>query len=644
MVASVVLVLALAVVDLLRVRAAVADAQDKLFAFDPSRADTPGGVSAGVDAARDALREADSRARDSLWLRALSVVPGAGAQVAAIRDLTGTAVRLGELTADSVGPLDDAVQRAGSSPAGRVELLDATLGVIDQLRSGLGAIAAPDRVGLLPPLAGAQRELGDKLDRAGERLAETRGHVVALRKLLVGPSRYLVLAANNAEMTAGSGMPNSAGVAVMAEGDIAVSDFVPTSDLYVSDGVAVPDGLDATYSPMGFGFDFRGTTAMPDFPTTAPVLAAMAAASPLGPVDGVLVVDAFTLQELLTATGPVSVAGIGYSADNVVDEILNRNYLRFDERDDRDERLQLQSQIARATFEALKGRPVELAPLAGALGDLARSRHLLGWAADPDVQALWEAIGADGAVRPADLAVSAENYDGDKIDYYLQPILSLEVLGRLVGGGTRVRMSVSIENQPRQPTSGYVEGFHPERHFVFLDVQFPVGAYDIAPLGFDFTTVSDQRPHPARTFVYPVFAGEVNTVSADFSLPGEDPRIVLTPGARVKPTVVVLNGDVAGSDAVHLPLTLSPRDAEISLAWGFAGVVLGAGGTALLALARRRRAAAESVPTAELAGTEPARRLVETTRWRRLGEAGWWTAIVGAGLVVVQAVLLLRPA
>src|SRR5439155_12582190 len=134
--------------------------------------------------------------------------------------------------------------------------------------------------------------------------------------------------------------------------------------------------------------------------------------------------------------------------------------------------------IARAAFDALRHRHVDLPALINHLASVAKGRHLLAWSGDPDVEAIWDALGASGALRADGLMVSAENYDGDKLDFYLQPRADL-MLDRDSDGSWLATLSVTITNAPRTQTSPYIEGFHPEQHYVFLDVHLPAAASEV---------------------------------------------------------------------------------------------------------------------------------------------------------------------
>ena len=126
------------------------------------------------------------------------------------------------------------------------------LAELDRVEAVAGEVEVGAGGTLFGPLASARNTVVDGLDQIPGRLDDLRTSVGALRRLLAGPTDYLIVVGNNAEMRAGAGMPLQAGVATITNGDIAVSDFKSTvSDLYVrgAKGVAgnPPVDLKATY-------------------------------------------------------------------------------------------------------------------------------------------------------------------------------------------------------------------------------------------------------------------------------------------------------------------------------------------------------------------------------------------------------------
>ncbi|MGH9187700.1 MAG: DUF4012 domain-containing protein [Acidimicrobiales bacterium] len=587
--------LLLAAVDLLRIRADIASGRRALDELNLNAAGDGGGISSVVGGAADDFRRAERRARTSPWLRIVRPLPVLGDQVDGVRDLTGAAKQVGELAESAAQEVDVALDAAAAGPAGRISLLTTVSRQIDVIEDGLDAIEVGANGFLLAPLADARRDVIDKIERGRAELEESRGYVEALRRFLIGPSRYLLLAANNAEMTAGSGMTLAAGVAVVSNGDIDVAEFRPAEDLWLGNvgGVPVPENLWELYDRMAIGIDFRGTTATPNFPVIGRLYADMSARSIAGPVDGVLVVDPVLLQAIVGVTGPVSVDGVTYNDGNVADELLNLNYLRYPTRAERDERIDAQSGVALAVFDALKQRDVDLARLAAVLRDGAAGRHLLAWSADPDLQALWIDVGAAGRLRRDGLMISVENYDGNKLDYYIRPTATLTTAPVAdQSEARRVTLTVTVANERREPTSAWIEGGDPNYHFVFLDVHLPGAAFDITPLDQPFDELGHDGSMKVVTMLYPIALGETKTVSMAFTLPADVEEVTLLPGARYLPLQLSVGGRVytdAVATSVELPSAALPliRRGITAQPMLVLALIFGAGAAAFAASAAR---------------------------------------------------------
>src|SRR4029078_2500220 len=65
---------------------------------------------------------------------------------------------------------------------------------------------------LVGPLADARHKFAKQLHKARTAMADRRDASAGIGQMAVGPSKYLLLAANNSEMRSGSGMLLSAGV------------------------------------------------------------------------------------------------------------------------------------------------------------------------------------------------------------------------------------------------------------------------------------------------------------------------------------------------------------------------------------------------------------------------------------------------
>ena len=456
-IALVVVLLGGATIDLLRIRSDLDKGRKAISGLQLDNLDA--GLVPTISKAAARLHHANGIADHSPFLAALNLVPVLRDQVGGVRDLTHVADHLGQTGVGASQAIDKVLKQAGGDASKRVTLLDTVLQQLDVVQGVISKVHIGAHGRLLSPLAHARTKVVDELDRAPARLDQARFYVRGLRRLLAGPSNYLLLAGNNAEMRGGAGMPLSGGVVTITDGNIAFGQFKQLSELrFGSPPVTYPASWNNTYRRWSLGRSYLETAVSPNFAITGPMYQQMAPAAGFGNVDGVLEVDAVALRNLLEVIGPVSYGGKTYDAGNVEQQVLNENYLRFATIEgDRGNRVELQGELAKAIFEAFKARNVPIAKLASALRQAAHGRHLLAHSTDPAVESLWRSIGADGSLFPTGLMVAAENVAANKLDWYLQPQVTLNVLPS-IDGSWKARLTVSITNPVLKRTSPQVDG------------------------------------------------------------------------------------------------------------------------------------------------------------------------------------------
>ena len=374
------------------------------------------------------LRRGASLARNSPWFQIMDVFPGGRTQRRAIRDLSSAAARAGDIAYDAARNARSALDRPTAAPTDRLRLIDNLRTQLSIADSRLKQINPGARGRLITPLAHARQRFLADLTKAHRQLTDGLDQTGALRSLLAGPRRYLVLAGNNAEMRSG-GITTVTSAASIEGGDVRVGRFIQSENLLLPDGkgVPVPPDLVHLYQWISVGQEWRTTETSPNWPIVASIYAQMAARSPIGPVDGVIFVDMVTLRSLLDVVGPVNVNGVTYTADNVYDELLYRNYLRFSTGAEANARHEAQSEVAAAIFEVLRTRPFSLARLAHELSHNAKGRHVLAWSSHPDEEAMWVKSGASGALCANCFMISPQNVSASKLDYFIDPRAAMRV-------------------------------------------------------------------------------------------------------------------------------------------------------------------------------------------------------------------------
>lgn len=559
MAAVIFVLVAWAAFDLARLGLEVRAARSSVVNLDPGAIAGPRGIGFITAQADRRLRHADELARTSLPLRLVAASPLGRDQMATLRDATGRGRDLGAIAATVGVDLQRQVDAGTAGSANRLALVDVLARSASRAAEEADALTpVPSRRFTLPPLTWVRSTVVAKEAEATGRLTDAARQAEALRGLLRGPRRILVLGATNAEMLSGGGLVGSIAVAEVRDGAVQLGPFSQSSELVLVKQGPVPltQVQNDLWATMGFGYDYRGITAPSDFQQVGPVAAAMAERIGLGQVDGVVMVDVIGLQQLVGVTGPITVDELTIDEKNTADQLLYQNYLRFTERGGavRDERAELQGRVGQAVFRALDERPTDLGRLSGALRTMVGGRHLMGWSADPEEQLLWQRAGAAGVLDTEGLQVSLVNRSGNKLDYFLKPIVAVSSR-RAPGGERRVRLEITTANLPRSPTSVVIEGTVPTQQYSDLVTYLPQNASDISTDGLPFSRSGEEGG--MRVMVKPLYLdlGATVTVVTEFTIPSDQPVRVI-PSARSTAIPYLLKGrkPILDDRVVELPL------------------------------------------------------------------------------------------
>lgn len=539
--------------DVLRVRNDLTAGQARLSNIQLTQIESRGSIEASFGNADRRLRAGADLAEHSVWLKLLSVVPKVGPQIDAARDLSHAAAQVGDLAYHTALQARAQLDEPRSGPAARLRLIDnlrqdlvVAGGQLDQIRPGADGQ-------LIGTLARARSQLVTKLAKARVQLGDGLQMTATLRKVLAGPTTYLILAGNNAEMRSG-GITTAAGLIHFNGGDLKTGEFITSYDLFLPDSkrVPVPPNLKNLYGWMAVGQEWRTTNTSPNWPEVASIYAQMSANSAFGPVDGVMFVDVVTLRSVLDVVGGVTVDGTRYTAANVEGQLLYLNYLKFPTSDQTNARRDVQSQVANAAFAAIRNGSFSLPRLAKALGQDAKGRHLLAWSPDPAVQAMWTKIGADGAIGPNNIMVSAQNVSASKLDFFINPKVSLNF--QAFSEHQSADMTVTITNPRRAKTSAYVEGGSlgyvvPGDQRVYLLLYLPASAYNVVSHSPEFNTIGTDGGMNVVGMTYIVPYGQTTQVHITFNLPPSQTYAVLLPSSRLVPVPFTVNGNFRTNDA-----------------------------------------------------------------------------------------------
>src|SRR5205085_9558543 len=112
--------------------------------------------------------------------------------------------------------------------------------------------------------------------------------------------------------------------------------------------------------------------------------------------------------------------------------------------------------VARGTFQALQGGCIVLKTLATGLGPAASGRHIMVWAATPNVQSEWVSAGAAGQLESTDVMASLVNFAGNKLDWFLKETNTVKV--QPAAGNTNVTVTMHLSNEVPSGQPAYVAG------------------------------------------------------------------------------------------------------------------------------------------------------------------------------------------
>src|SRR3546814_15194364 len=98
--------------------------------------------------------------------------------------------------------------------------------------------------------------------------------------------------------------------------------------------------------------------------------------------------------------------------------------------------------------------------------------------------------------------VTVQNIAANKLDWYIDPEVTVAARPQLGSEAWKVRLTVGIENHERERTSVALESarheseYHDGTHRVLLAVYLPESAYDIPSLDLPVTRHRPHRPLP----------------------------------------------------------------------------------------------------------------------------------------------------
>ncbi len=502
----------------------------------------------GLPAMRAARSEFD-RAADasgSVFLTPFTVLPFVGRQVQSVHALTGGASKVVNV---GVRAMEQSTKELAAKTANgpeRVALLE-RLGQIGRHAStDLRGVGLGPGKALIGPLADARVKFARQLRKAQRTMHDVDLASTGVAEMAKGPTKYLLLAANNGEMRAGSGMLLSAGVLTVNQGRFTLGQMVSVNDLTLPAG-AVPLGGDfgARWGWVDPTQEWRYLAMSPQFNVTGSLAAQMWKAKTGEDVDGVLALDPIALRALVKVAGPVDVGGTQIDQGNVVEEILLQQYLDYPASVDgsefdlpaNDQRRERNGVIARAIVDQLDRVEWNIADLLDDLRGAARGRHVLFWSSEPTQQRAWRAAGVSGVLPRDGFMIAVQNRAGNKLDQFLSVATTID--HHRVSGGSQVTATINIANlTPATGLNRYVEGpfdetFAPGEYRGILAVNVPGYSGDIHLDGGELTVAAGPDGSTRVVGVnIRVLRGSVGTYTLRFTVPTGYEHLDVIPSAR----------------------------------------------------------------------------------------------------------------
>ncbi|HUF85663.1 MAG TPA: DUF4012 domain-containing protein [Acidimicrobiia bacterium] len=520
------------------------EARDELSPGDLVR----GKGRAALAEAEEKFEAAEDRA-GSPFLAPIGFVPLVGEQVRSVDAQTEAAAEVVAIGRRAMRDAERAFEETPEAGPARLALMEEVVGITARAQDRLQDVDLGPDFFLIGPVGEARLDFAERLRELQASLADSQKAAAGFAEFLRGPRRYLVLAANNAEMRAGSGMWLSAGTLSVQDGTFELSEMLPTGDLLLPPGTVPVEGEFAErwgwFAPTE---DFRRLATTPRFDVTAPLAVEMWRALTGEAVDGVLVVDPVTLRGLVRAVGPIEAGGVALDADNILQYIFLEQYrlAPLGDADQTARRDQLGA-VARAAIDAFEAREWEPPTLVDELAPAGGGRHVLAWSANPVEQEGWEAAGIAGKLDEDSLLVSLMNIGGNKLDQFMTIDGSIAV--DTAGPDTEITVRLEIVNEAPIGEPAYVTGPHP-RSGLDEGVYLGILAIDIPGAAFAMhleggaELVADGPDGPARVVATTVqlARGETRELTLRFRLPEGAAGLRVEPSAR-QPEITWRSGD-----------------------------------------------------------------------------------------------------
>jgi hypothetical protein len=396
----------------------------------------PAAIEGSVAELQRRTESAESLTSDSIW-RAAEILPVAGANLAAVRETASALASLSRDGLPAAEQLATTIDPAALAPRdGRIDLqlLTDASPALHRLSEALDAaevrVSAVDAAPLVPQVGDAVRQLQALVGETASTVEALDGAASLIPPLLGadGPRSYLLLSLNNAELRATGGIAGAAAVVTADDGRISLGATASSGDFGRFDPPALPltEAESKLYTDR-LGIFIQDVNFTPDFARTGALAQAMWQQRTGQVVDGVVAVDPVLLSYLLTATGPIDVAGTTIDEDNAVDVLLSEVYAKYSEPADQDAFF---AATTATVFERVSAGDIDARRFLDALVRGADEERVHAWSTRADEQAQLAATTLGSALPIASpertpVGVYFNDSTQGKMDYYLGGAMSV---------------------------------------------------------------------------------------------------------------------------------------------------------------------------------------------------------------------------
>lgn len=472
----------------------------------------------------------------------LKIVPILGRQITSARSLANASAEALDAGLDGLAVVRATIDQQGVNVDQRPAMFATLANEADKAYTRIQDFDLGPSKGLIGPLRDAHIEIAERLERTKRDLDRARTGLKQFGTLLSGNGRYLLLAANNAEMRAGSGMFLSAGELLINNGHLSITEMESVTDIERLDlgEIPVDPEVMSTWGWAQPGRDLRDIGVTPRFDVSAELAARMWERARGTTVDGVMAMDPVVLRALLKAVGPVKANNRLISANNVLDQLLHQQYVDFESEADNDRagRQAALGAVAEGAFLRFDEFRWDATTLANGLAQAAQGRHLMLWSKAPAMQDAWVKAGIAGTLEKRSLMVSVLNYSGNKLDQFLDVQTEMSLTADTAG--TQVKLDISISNktpsgEPRYILGPYREGtIEPGTYGGVLTINVPGDATDVQIARPDSLAV-DGPDGPTKVVgeSFNLAVGATRKTTVSFHLPKGANVLRIEPAARV---------------------------------------------------------------------------------------------------------------